>query len=134
MNEPTRNRLPVERNSINHKFCIGSEQTKGYVIIGMYEDGRPGEIFVKMDKQGSEVSGLIDAWAISMSMLLQLGVPLEQLCSKFRGMAFNPAGVTDNPDIRFAKSPVDYVMRWMEGKFVDTELFEDEKVDTDASA
>lgn len=118
-----REKLPNERASITHRFTV--DKCKGYITAGLYEDGRVGEVFVKIDKQGSAVSGFADAWAVSVSLLLQLGVPLEDICRKYRGMRFEPAGVTDNPNIRFVSSPIDYMVRWLEGRFVDTELFKD---------
>jgi ribonucleoside-diphosphate reductase alpha chain len=107
---------------LTHKFTIRAQDSnaKAYVTIGLYEDGTPGELFVKMDRQGSSVSGFIDAWAISVSMLLQEGVPLEALCAKFRGMAFEPSGQTDNPAIRIARSPIDYIARYLANKFLGT--------------
>jgi len=121
-----REKLPAERQSLTRRFVIGGE--KGYLTVGLYEDGRPGELFVKMDQQGSSVSGFIDAWAISVSMLLQMGMPLDTIINKFRGMRFGPEGMTDDPQIRMATSPVDYIVRWLEAKFVDKEMFEDKPV------
>lgn len=115
----TRIRLPDERDAVTHRFVIGGEH-KGYITVGFYPDGRPGEIFVKMAQQGSQVSGFADAFAISVSMLLQLGLPLKTVCDKFRSMRFEPSGLTDNPDIRFALSPIDYVVRWLELRFLGT--------------
>lgn len=110
-----RRRLPNEREGITHRFTIGD--LKGYVTAGLYDDGSLGEIFVKLDRQGSAVSGLVDSWAISVSMLLQLGVPLEVITNKFKAMRFEPEGMTSNPEIRIAQSPVDYIVRWMEMRF-----------------
>lgn len=118
-----RRRLPNEREALTHRFCIGEET--GYLTVGFYDDMALGEIFVKMSSQGSQVSGFVDAWAIAVSMLLQSGVPLADICSKFRGLRFEPDGVTDNSDIRIALSPIDYVVRWLEGRYVDSSLFED---------
>jgi len=112
---PVRYRMPVEREGSTHKFNVGD--MKGYLTVGLYEDGRVGELFVKMDKQGSQVSGFVDAWAIAVSMLLQTGVPLEAITHKFRGMHFEPSGMTENADIRFAQSPIDYVVRWLDMRF-----------------
>lgn len=130
-----RERLPDERAGITHKFTIADrgdrgeiEVVKGYLTVGHYPDGRVGEIFVKMDKQGSQVSGFADAFAICFSMLLQAGVPLEELCRKFRGASFPPAGRTSNPNIRQCRSPVDYVARYLEGKYVDPEMTDDAPV------
>ena len=117
----TRERLPDVRESVTHRFQIRPQDmdpVKGYVTVGLYEDGRVGEIFVKIDKQGTQVSGFCDAWAISVSMLLQLGYPLDAVCRKFRLIQFEPSGMTDNPEIRFARSPVDYISRWLEMRFL----------------
>jgi len=90
------------------------EEHKGYMTLGFYPDGRVGELFVKMDRQGSRVSGFVDAWAVAMSLLLQYGMPIEDLCNKFKGMRFNPAGlVKGRPFNEAAKSPVDYVCRYI---------------------
>jgi ribonucleoside-diphosphate reductase alpha chain len=117
-----RKRLPDERPSLTHKFSIRAQDgtAKGYVTVGLYDDGSPGELFVKMDKQGSLISGFVDAFAIGMSMLLQEGVSLEALCAKYRGMAFEPSGRTDNPNIPFARSPIDYIARYLAHKFLGT--------------
>jgi ribonucleoside-diphosphate reductase alpha chain len=124
-----RNKLPNEREAITHRFVIGGEERgKGYITVGLYDDGSPGEIFVKMDRQGSQVSGFVDAWAIAVSMLLQRGEPLAEICNKFRGSRFTPEGITDNEHIRIVTSPIDYIVRWLEGKFVDTEMHEDEEL------
>jgi ribonucleoside-diphosphate reductase alpha chain len=124
MDKSDRERLPDERKGLTHKFKIKSqdEDHRGYLTVGFYEDGRVGEIFVKMDSQGSQVSGFVDAWAIAVSMLLQTGTPLETICNKFRGHAFPPDGLTTNPKIRVARSPIDYIARWLEMKFVDPGL------------
>lgn len=113
----TRIRLPDERDAITHRFLIGGKH-KGYITVGFYPDGKPGEIFVKMAQQGSQVSGFADAFAISVSMLLQSGIPLETICNKFRSMRFKPSGLTDNRDIPFALSPIDYVVRWLEHRIL----------------
>jgi ribonucleoside-diphosphate reductase alpha chain len=122
-----RQRLPDERPGLTHKFTIkGPKQNHtGYLTVGFYEDGKIGEIFVKMDSQGSQVSGFIDAWAISVSMLLQTGTSLETICNKFRGHAFPPEGMTSNKKIPFTRSPIDYIARWLEMKFVDPGLEDD---------
>ena len=122
-----REKLPVERAGFTHRFVIGGEH-KGYITVGLYPDGRVGEIFAKMNDQGTTVSGFIDAWAISVSMLLQLGMPLSEICSKFKSMRFEPAGFSDNPNISYAHSPIDYIAQWLEGRFVDTELWTKDKV------
>ncbi len=114
-----RRRLPDERQSITHKFEIGSHT--GYVTVGLYEDGKPGEIFVSMSKEGSTLAGLLDALATSVSIGLQYGVPLKTLVAKFSHVRFEPSGFTQNPNIRVAKSVVDYIFRWLGTKFPDTE-------------
>ncbi len=107
-----RRKMPSERKALTRTFRIGDE--KGYITIGFYEDGTIGEVFVKMDKQGSQVSGFVDAWAIAVSMLLQCSMPLEAIIAKFKGMAFKPDGLTDDPGVPIARSPIDYVVRWLE--------------------
>jgi ribonucleoside-diphosphate reductase beta chain len=114
-----RRRLPDERQSITHKFEIGSHT--GYVTVGLYEDGKPGEIFVSMSKEGSTLAGLLDALATSVSIGLQYGVPLRTLVTKFSHVRFEPSGFTPNPNIRMAKSVVDYIFRWLGTKFPDNE-------------
>lgn len=115
-----RERLGGERRGTTHKFTIraAAGTTKGYLTVGMYPDGRPGELFLKLDRAGDAIHGFADAWAIAVSVLLQTGTPLEVICAKFRGMRFEPAGLTDNPDIRVALSPLDYVARWLALKFI----------------
>lgn len=110
-----RRRLPDERQSITHKFQIGSN--KGYITVGLYADGSPGEIFVSMSKQGSTMSGLLDALATSVSIGLQYGIPLRSLVEKFSHVHFDPSGFTENQNIRYAKSVVDYIFRWLGTKF-----------------
>jgi ribonucleoside-diphosphate reductase alpha chain len=114
-----RRRLPDERRSITHKFSIGGHE--GYMTVGMYDDGTPGELFVTMAKEGSVVSGLMDSFATSISMALQYGVPLRVLCDKFSHTRFEPSGFTGNPDIPIAKSITDYIFRWLSLKFIPTE-------------
>lgn len=113
---PLRRRLPDERRSITHKFSIANH--KGYITVGLYENGQPGEIFILMAKGGSVVSGLMDAFATSTSIALQYGVPLAVLVNKFVHVRFEPSGITKNPDIRIAKSIVDYIFRWLALKFL----------------
>ena len=113
---PYRRRLPDERKAITHKFSIGGHE--GYITAGMYEDGSPGEIFIVMAKEGSAVSGLMDAFATAISMALQYGVPLKVLCNKFTHSRFEPSGFTNNPKIPFAKSIMDYIFRWLAMKFL----------------
>lgn len=109
-----RERLPDERKSLTHKFTIKAQDgdVDGYVTLGFYEDGRPGELFVKMAKEGSQVSGFIDAWATAVSLLLQHHVPLEQLVTKFRGSRFPPSGYIEGTSI-YAQSPIDYICKWL---------------------
>jgi ribonucleoside-diphosphate reductase alpha chain len=111
-----RRRLPDERQAITHKFSIAGHE--GYVTVGMYEDGTPGEVFIVMAKQGSTVSGLMDAFATGLSIALQHGVPLSTLVEKFNHLRFEPAGFTNNPEIPMAKSVVDYISRWLASKFL----------------
>lgn len=114
--KPRRRYLPDERHAITHKFSIAGHD--GYVTVGLYEDGKPGEIFIVMSKEGTVISGLLDAFATAISLALQYGVPLEALVKKFSHMRFEPAGITSNPQIRFAQSILDYVFRWMSLKFL----------------
>ena len=116
---PRRHKLPDERTSITHKFDIAGHE--GYITVGLYEDGQPGELFLTMAKEGSTISGFADAFAQAISYALQYGVPLQDLVDKFSHVRFEPAGMTKNPDVRFAKSIVDYIFRWMAGKFLSHE-------------
>lgn len=116
---PVRRKLPDERESITHKFSVGGHE--GYITVGLYPDGKPGEIFITMSKEGSVVSGLMDSFATAISLALQYGVPLETLVNKFAHMRFEPSGVTNNPQIRFAKSIMDYIFRWLALKFLPPE-------------
>ena len=113
---PARRKLPDERRAITHKFSIAGHE--GYITVGMYEDGKPGEIFLVMAKEGSTISGLMDAFATSISMALQYGVPLEALVEKFSHVRFEPSGFTKNPEIPYAKSITDYIFRWLASKFL----------------
>lgn len=117
--KPRRRRMPDERRSITHKFSVANHE--GYITVGQFEDGTPGEIFVTMSKTGSVISGLVDAFATSVSIGLQYGVPLRVLVNKFAHMRFEPSGVTNNPQIRIAKSIVDYIFRWLSSKFLPAE-------------
>jgi ribonucleoside-diphosphate reductase alpha chain len=114
--KPLRRRLPDERASITHKFNVGGHE--GYLTIGLYEDGTPGEIFLRMAKEGSTISGLMDSFATAVSLALQYGVPLKDLVNKFSHLRFEPAGFTTNRDIPMAKSLVDYIFRYMASKFM----------------
>ena len=113
---PLRKRLPDEREAVIHKFSINGNE--GYLTVGLYKDGSPGEMFVTMSKEGSTISGLMDAFATSISIALQYGVPLRVLVNKFVHTRFEPAGMTNNPEIRFAKSVIDYIFRWLGLKFL----------------
>jgi len=117
--KPVRRRLPDERQSITHKFSVAGHD--GYLTVGMYDDGTPGEIFVRMAKQGSVVSGLMDTVATAISVSLQYGVPLKVLVDKFSHSRFEPSGFTNNPQIPIAKSIVDYIFRWLGQKFMKSE-------------
>ncbi|MBE7524839.1 vitamin B12-dependent ribonucleotide reductase [candidate division WWE3 bacterium] len=116
---PRRRRLPDERRAITHKFQIGPHE--GYITVGLYEDGTPGEVFITMNKEGSTLSGLLDSFATAVSVGLQYGVPLKTLVNKFAHMRFEPSGFTPNPHIRMAKSIVDYIFRWLALKFLSSE-------------
>ncbi len=119
--KPVRKRLPNTRVSLTHKFSIEGHEC--YITVGLFEDGRPGELFISMAKEGSTLSGMLDAFARSVSLLLQYGAPLSHLVEKFAHMRFEPSGWTGNPEIGMAKSIVDYVFRWMGLRF----LSDDEK-------
>ena len=119
---PRRRKLPDERRALTHKFSVAGHE--GYITVGLYEDGTPGEIFLTMAKEGSTISGLMDAFATAISLTLQYGVPLEALVEKFSHMRFEPAGYTKNPEIPIAKSLVDYIFRWLASKFLSSDLKE----------
>ena len=114
--KPYRRRLPDERRAVTHKFQVAGHE--GYITVGLYPDGQPGEIFLKMAKEGSTVSGLMDTLATMTSISLQYGVPLRDLVNKFAHVRFEPAGFTGNSEIPIAKSIVDYVFRWMGSRFL----------------
>lgn len=130
---PVRKHLPDERRSLTHKFSVGGHE--GYLTVGFYEDGRPGEVFLRMSKEGSVISGLMDTIATMTSVALQYGVPLESLVEKFSHKRFEPSGYTNNKDIPIAKSIIDYVFRWLGLKFLaqsqseEDESLEDQLVD-----
>jgi ribonucleoside-diphosphate reductase alpha chain len=117
--QPLRRRLPDERQSITHKFSIAGHE--GYITVGMFEDGTPGELFVTMSKEGSTISGLMDSLATAVSISLQYGVPLKVMVDKFSHARYEPAGFTNNPDIPIAKSISDYIFRWLSKKFLKEE-------------
>jgi ribonucleoside-diphosphate reductase alpha chain len=114
--KPLRRRLPDTRAAINHKFDIAGHE--GYLTVGLFEDGRPGELFVTMAKEGSTIGGLMDTIGTLTSMSLQYGVPLETLLKKFAHQRFEPSGFTKNPDVRNASSIIDYVFRWLAYQFI----------------
>ncbi len=118
--KPLHHKMPDERRSITHKFSVSGHE--GFITVGLYENGIPGEIFINMSKEGSTMSGIMDAVAISMSMNLQYGVPLEVLVSKFCNSRFEPAGMTSNRDIPMVKSIIDYIGRWLALKFLPKEV------------
>ncbi len=113
---PLRRRLPDTRTSKTHKFCVAGHE--GYITVGLYEDGTPGELFITMAKEGSTIGGLMDSLGTAISITLQYGVPVESLVNKFTHQRFEPAGMTHNRDIPFAKSLVDYIFRWMGMEFI----------------
>jgi len=117
--QPIRRKLPDERQALTHKFDIAGHE--GYITVGLFENGQPGEIFLVMAKEGSTISGFADAFAQAISYALQYGVPLQALVDKFSHVRFEPSGMTRNPEIRFAKSIVDYIFRWMASKFLSPE-------------
>ena len=119
MTQPVRHKLPDERDAITHKFDIAGHE--GYITVGLFEDGSPGEIFLVMAKEGSTISGFADAFAQAVSYALQYGVPLQVLVDKFSHVRFEPSGLTKNPDVRLAKSIVDYIFRWLATKFLSPE-------------
>jgi ribonucleoside-diphosphate reductase alpha chain len=114
--KPARRRLPDEREAITHKFSIAGHE--GYITVGKFEDGTPGELFITMSKEGSTVSGLMDSFATGISLALQYGVPLKVLVNKFSHSRYEPSGITNNPEVRFAKSITDYIFRWLALKFL----------------
>ncbi len=122
--EPLRNRMPRERKSLTHKFSLGGHE--GYITAGMYEDGTVGEIFLTdIGKEGSTLRGMMNSFATAISISLQYGVPLETLVRKFAYMRFEPEGITTNPEIPFAKSMPDYIMRWLASRFLDADTQEE---------
>src|SRR4051794_35181845 len=122
--EPLRKRMPRERRSLTHKFSLGGHE--GYITAGMYEDGTVGEIFLTdIGKEGSTLRGMMNSFATAISISLQYGVPLETLVRKFAYMRFEPEGITTNPEIPFAKSMPDYIMRWLASRFLDADVQEE---------
>jgi ribonucleoside-diphosphate reductase alpha chain len=114
-----REKMPVERASVTHKFSVGGHE--GYITVGMYDDGRPGEIFIKMSKEGSTLSGVMDGLALTISLGLQYGVPLKVFVDKLVNTRFEPSGISANANIRFATSVLDYIARWLGGRFISAE-------------
>jgi len=110
-----RQSLPEEREAVTHRFQIAG--VVGYLTVGLYPDGTPGELFVRIAKEGSILKGTLDAAATAMSIGLQYGVPLEVFVDKFRGWAFEPSGVTQTPEIPIAQSVLDYIVRWLDLRF-----------------
>src|SRR5207302_11087537 len=115
IDQPVRHRMPDTRVSLTHKFEIAGHE--GYITVGLYEDGQPGEVFIQMAKEGSTIGGLMDTVGTLTSIALQYGVPLESLVKKFAYARFEPSGFTKNPDIRNATSITDYVFRWLACQF-----------------
>jgi ribonucleoside-diphosphate reductase alpha chain len=116
---PLRRKMPDERQSITHKFSIGGHE--GYITVGLFEDGSPGELFITMAKEGSTISGLMDSFATAVSYALQYGVPLKFFVDKFSHVRFEPSGWTGNPQVPYAKSIMDYIFRWLGAKFLGPE-------------
>jgi len=116
---PVRRKLDDERQSLTHKFSIGGHE--GYITVGLYKDGTPGEVFISMAKEGSTISGLMDSFATSISYALQYGVPLKFFVDKFSHVRFEPSGWTGNPQVPYAKSIMDYIFRWLGAKFLGPE-------------
>lgn len=119
LNKPSpaaRHALEATRDSITHKFQIMGHE--GYLTVGLFDDGTPGELFVKMAKEGSTLSGLMQAFCRAFSLALQYGLPLQEACDRFKDMRFEPMGPTSNPDVPEAKSIIDYVARYLEAEFV----------------
>jgi ribonucleoside-diphosphate reductase alpha chain len=114
-----REKMPVERDSVTHKFSVGGHE--GYITVGKYADGRVGEVFIKMSKEGSTLSGIMDGLALTMSLGLQYGVPLKVFVDKLLNTRFEPSGITANPNIRFVSSVLDYIARWLGGRFISSD-------------
>ena len=114
-----REKMPYERASVTHKFSVSGHE--GYITAGMYDDGRPGEVFIKMAKEGSTLSGVMDGLALTISLGLQYGVPLKVFVDKLLNTRFEPSGITSNPNIRFVSSVLDYIARWLGGRFISSD-------------
>ena len=126
--KPHRSKLPDERQSLTHKFSVGGHE--GYITVGLYESGAPGEIFIKMSKEGSTISGLMDSFATAVSMALQYGMPLKALVDKFQHVRFEPSGWTGSQNIPYAKSIMDYIFRWLGMRFISPSYQETEAGET----
>ncbi len=126
--KPHRSKLPDERQSLTHKFSVGGHE--GYITVGLYESGAPGEIFIKMSKEGSTISGLMDSFATAVSMALQYGMPLQALVDKFQHVRFEPSGWTGSQNIPYAKSIMDYIFRWLGMRFISPSYQETEAGET----
>ncbi|MFQ5817614.1 MAG: vitamin B12-dependent ribonucleotide reductase, partial [Terriglobia bacterium] len=113
---PQRRKLPETRDSVTHKFSVAGHE--GYITVGLYPDGQPGEIFITMAKEGSTLSGVMDSFACAISIALQYGVPLKIFVDKFQHVRFEPSGWTNNPEIPIAKSIMDYIFRWLGARFI----------------
>jgi len=129
---PFRRRLPDERRALTHHFSVGGQE--GYLTVGLYEDGLPGEVFITMSKEGSTVSGLMDCFATAVSLALQYGVPLKVLCQKFSHTRFEPSGFTGNPEIGYAKSLMDYMFRWLALRYLPKDSLPSEESIAEGSA
>ena len=125
---PTRRKLPDERQSLTHKFSVGGHE--GYITVGLYDNGMPGELFIRMAKEGSTISGLMDSFATAVSMTLQYGVPLQVLVDKFQHVRFEPSGWTGNSKIPYAKSVMDYLFRWLGAKYISPDYQQSEAGET----
>ena len=130
VHRPVRKIMPIDRHEIGRKFQVG--EYEGYIHVGLFEDGTPGDVFVDIAKEGTTLAGLMNAFMISVSLGLQYGVPLEVFVSKFSHMRFEPSGLTNDPDIRVAKSLVDYIFRWMGKKFLDPDTHAELGIMSDA--
>jgi ribonucleoside-diphosphate reductase alpha chain len=127
-----REKMPAERASVTHKFSVGGHE--GYITVGLYEDARPGEVFIKMSKEGSTLSGVMDGLALTISIGLQYGVPLKVFVDKLLNTRFEPSGITANPKIRFVSSVLDYIARWLGGRFISAEYLKLNGMAPEASA
>ncbi len=116
MDSPQRRRLPDTRDAVVHRFKVGG--TKGYITVGLFDDGAPGEVFIVMAKEGSTLSGMTDSFAIMLSLALQYGIPLKDLVHKFRHVRFEPDGLTGEKEIPTASSIIDYLFHWLELRFL----------------